>query len=280
MNNDGLIKSSFICPVCGQTLFAGEKRYFCPKGHSFDRAKSGYVNLLQNQKSSAKRHGDDRLMVKTRTEFLEKGYYNNLRDRIGELAGKYTGKTVNILDVGCGECFYTRYVADYLENLGKKVTVYGIDISKSALTAAAGRRKDFSLRVGSIYRLPLADNSRDLVLNIFAPHSEKEFRRVLKPGGVYIRAIPLENHLMGLKKAIYDTPYANKVLDFALEGFKIGEVRELKTKIFLDNRQDMDNLFKMTPYYYKTGKREQERFANLDKLETETEFGVIVYKKA
>lgn len=42
----------------------------------------------------------------------------------------------------------------------------------------------------------------------------------------------------------------------------------------------MDNLFKMTPYYYKTGKREQERFANLDKLETETEFGVIVYKKA
>ena len=121
MNNDGLIKSSFICPVCGQSLFAEEKRYFCPKGHSFDRAKSGYVNLLQNQKSSAKRHGDDRLMVKTRTEFLEKGYYNNLRDRIAELAGKYTGKTVNILDVGCGECFYTRYVADYLENLGKKV---------------------------------------------------------------------------------------------------------------------------------------------------------------
>ena len=280
MNNDGLIKSSFVCPVCGQTLFAGEKRYFCPKGHSFDRAKSGYVNLLQNQKSSAKRHGDDRLMVKTRTEFLEKGYYNNLRDRIAELAGKYTGKTVNILDVGCGECFYTRYVADYLEKLGKKVTVYGIDISKSALTAAAARRKDFSLRVGSIYRLPLADNSRDLVLNIFAPHSEKEFRRVLKSGGVYIRAIPLENHLMGLKKAIYDTPYPNKVLDFALDGFKIQEVRELKTKIFLDNRQDMDNLFKMTPYYYKTGKREQERFANHDNLETETEFGVIVYKKA
>ncbi len=279
MNNDGLIKSSFICPVCGQTLFAGEKRYFCPKGHSFDRAKSGYVNLLQNQKSSAKRHGDDRLMVKTRTEFLEKGYYNNLRDRIAELAHKYTGKTANILDVGCGECFYTRYVADYLEKFGKKVTVCGIDISKSALTAAAGRRKDFSLRVGSIYRLPLADNSRDLLLNIFAPHSEKEFRRVLKTGGVYIRAIPLENHLMGLKKAIYDTPYPNKVLDFALEGFKIGEVKELKTEIFLDNRQDMDNLFKMTPYYYKTGKREQERFANLDSLETETEFGVIVYKK-
>lgn len=51
MNNDGLIKSSFICPVCGQPLFAEEKRYFCPKGHSFDRAKSGYVNLLQNQKA-------------------------------------------------------------------------------------------------------------------------------------------------------------------------------------------------------------------------------------
>lgn len=280
MNNDGLIKSPFVCPVCGRPLFAGEKNYFCPKGHSFDRAKSGYVNLLQSQKSSAKRHGDDRLMVKTRTEFLEKGYYNNLRDRVAELAAKYTGKTANILDVGCGECFYTRYVADYLEKFGKKVTVCGIDISKSALTAAAARRKDFSLRVGSIYRLPLADNSRDLILNIFAPHSEKEFRRVLKTGGVYIRAIPLENHLMGLKKAIYDTPYPNKVLDFALDGFKIGEVRELKTKIFLDNRQDMDNLFKMTPYYYKTGKREQERFASLDSLETETEFGVIVYKKA
>lgn len=279
MNKDGLIKSPFICPVCRQPLFAQEKRYFCPKGHSFDRAKSGYVNLLQNQKSSAKRHGDDRLMVKTRTEFLEKGYYNNLRDRVAELADKYTEKSVNILDVGCGECFYTQYVADYLENSGKRVSVCGIDISKDALNAAASRRKDFSLRVGSIYRLPLADNSRDLVLNIFAPHSEKEFRRVLKTGGVYIRAIPLENHLMGLKKAIYDTPYANKVLDFALDGFQIEEVKELKSKIFLDNRRDMDNLFKMTPYYYKTGKREQERFANLDSLETETEFRVIVYKK-
>ena len=125
MKDDGLIKSPFICPVCGLPLFAGEKNYFCPKGHSYDRAKSGYVNLLQSQKSSAKRHGDDRLMVKTRTEFLEKGYYNNLRDRIAELAGKYTGKTVNILDVGCGECFYTRYVADYLENSGKNTFAVG-----------------------------------------------------------------------------------------------------------------------------------------------------------
>ena len=45
------------CPVCAGALEkrAGASR--CPKNHSFDIAKSGYVNLLLN--SSQGHHGDD-----------------------------------------------------------------------------------------------------------------------------------------------------------------------------------------------------------------------------
>ena len=66
---------SFICPVCKNELSEEEKLYRCENGHCFDKSKFGYVNLLQSQKSSAKRHGDDRLMVRARRDFLDSGYY-------------------------------------------------------------------------------------------------------------------------------------------------------------------------------------------------------------
>ena len=66
-----------MCPVCGQPLILEGKTYRCETGHCFDCAKSGYVNLLPPA-PSGKRHGDDKLMVKARTDFLDKGYYDPL----------------------------------------------------------------------------------------------------------------------------------------------------------------------------------------------------------
>ena len=50
------------CPVCAGALERRAGAYLCPKNHSFDIAKSGYVNLLLN--SSQGHHGDDKLMVR------------------------------------------------------------------------------------------------------------------------------------------------------------------------------------------------------------------------
>ncbi|WP_411655205.1 putative RNA methyltransferase [Anaeromassilibacillus sp. SJQ-1] len=42
----------FICPVCGDLLQRGERTYSCPKGHSYDLAKEGYVYLLAPNKEA------------------------------------------------------------------------------------------------------------------------------------------------------------------------------------------------------------------------------------
>ena len=65
----------FVCPVCKKELVSNGKSFICENGHCFDISKFGYVNLLMSSKSSAKRHGDDRLMVRARRDFLDKGYY-------------------------------------------------------------------------------------------------------------------------------------------------------------------------------------------------------------
>jgi len=114
-------ESMFICPVCKSRLFKLQNQFKCLKGHSFDISKEGYVNLLMSN-AQGKRHGDDKLMVKARKSFLDKGYYSFLRDKINEIIG--SGNTV--LDSGCGEGYYT-------ELFSENNDVLGIDISKEAL---------------------------------------------------------------------------------------------------------------------------------------------------
>ena len=72
------------CPVCAGTLERRAGAYVCSAGHSFDIAKSGYVNLLLN--SAQGRHGDDKLMVRARRDFLNKGYYDRFITAVADAA--------------------------------------------------------------------------------------------------------------------------------------------------------------------------------------------------
>lgn len=92
----------FLCPVCGEKLTELEKGAVCPNRHSFDKAKSGYINLLPNN-LPAGNHGDNKLMIKARHDFLEKGYYLPLRNSLCEVLRKITDKSSVIIDAGCGE---------------------------------------------------------------------------------------------------------------------------------------------------------------------------------
>ena len=64
-----------LCPVCGEVLKLGERQWYCVKGHSFDVARQGYVNLLTVNQKHSKNPGDTRQMVAARKEFLDGGYY-------------------------------------------------------------------------------------------------------------------------------------------------------------------------------------------------------------
>lgn len=100
---------SFRCPVCSQELKKEEKIWVCPQGHTFDIAAKGYVNLLMSNSSGAKRHGDDRLMINARRDFLSKGFYEPLREAVYEALSADFPRGGTLLDAGCGECWYTSY---------------------------------------------------------------------------------------------------------------------------------------------------------------------------
>ena len=65
---------SFCCPVCSLPLEESERTYTCANAHSFDKAKSGYVNLLTHAANTHGNHGDNRDMVRARRDFLDQGY--------------------------------------------------------------------------------------------------------------------------------------------------------------------------------------------------------------
>lgn len=169
------------CPVCGGTLERLDRTLRCGRGHSYDIAKQNYVNLLMRNQSSDKRHGDDKVMVAARQSFLDAGYYVSLRDALCGLAVAYGGEAADLLDVGCGEGYYTSAVRRAFETEGKFCSAVGVDISRTALIAAAKRDHALTLAVASVSALPVGEESCDILMNVFAPNDDAEFLRVLRP---------------------------------------------------------------------------------------------------
>lgn len=269
--------SPFICPICSGALVLREKSLRCETGHCFDVARQGYVNLLRGK--TAKDHGDDRRMVEARSAFLSGGHYDLLADEVAQIAVQnYSGKGL-LLDAGCGEGFYTCRAAKALTEHGCAPSVVGVDISREAVLAAARRKGGISLAVASVAALPLADASCELVLNIFSPQADAEFLRVLRVGGRLLSVFPLEDHLMGLKRAVYENPYENPPPRYLPEGFRLKEERQVRSTLKLERAEDVQNLFLMTPYYYKTSRADQEKLSRLQALETPISFGIYLYEK-
>ena len=273
------MEHGFVCPVCRALLHIEDRRFVCPGGHMFDRAASGYVNLAMNQASSAKRHGDDKRMIRARTEFLSGGAYRCLSDALVELSAPLLRDGEAFLDAGCGEGHYTALLAQRLRADGKNCTLMGIDVSKEALTAAAKRKVDLLLAVASVFHLPGADGSISLLWNVFAPIAPEEYSRVLRGGGHLLRVFPLEEHLMGLKKEIYDTVYPNRPQEPEIEGLEKLTTHYIRETLTLNSPEEIASLFAMTPYYYKTSAADQEKVAQVQSLTTPIAFGISVYRK-
>lgn len=267
----------FICPICRTPLKKDLNLLKCRNNHCFDLSKTGYVNLLTG--SGKKNHGDDKLMVKARHDFLSKDYYKPLRDKLQEEVSEIAVSGNILLDSGCGEGYYTSAFVDALREKND-CEIFGIDLSKEALKLAAKSCPTASFAAASAYCLPFQDESFDILTSVFSPLALEEFQRVLKKGGIFITVIPLENHLFSLKKAIYDTPYKNRPESAKLEGFELVSSSEVKREITLTSQDDISNLFKMTPYYYKTSAKDQKKLNGIDKLDVETEFMILTYKKS
>ena len=267
----------FICPKCKGKLNIEDKRCFCDEGHSYDRAKGGYYNLLLG--SSGGVHGDNREMVLARRAFLGGGYYEPLAKLVASLALEYTQRGGSVLDAGSGEGYYTDVIERAIFDRDGESDVSAFDISKDAVREVAKKNPRISLAVAGSYHMPIADESFDTLVNTFSPLALSETHRVLKAGGHFVMAIPDEMHLYDLKAVVYDTPYKNVVSDSNLEGFELILDRPLHYEINLESQDAIRNLFMMTPYAYRTKPSDRARILELEKLNCRIHFRIFVYKK-
>lgn len=271
--------SLFCCPLCAAPLTRTEKTYVCPKGHSFDRSREGYVHLLPANQKHAKDPGDDKAMAAARNRFLSGGWYAPLRETLCRLALTYAPNRAAVLDAGCGEGYYTAGLYAALAGTGQVEQMAWVDLSKPSLRWAARREKAVEFAVASVYHLPLANRSVDLLLNCFSPLALDEFRRILRPGGVYLYVVPAARHLWELKEVLYEQPYLNKEEDIPYEGFSYLEVVPVETVLELPDRDAIRDLFSMTPYRWKTPKAGAARLEELDRLRVTAAFRIHVFRR-
>lgn len=265
--------SKLICPKCKEPLKAVEKSLVCPNRHCYDVAKEGYVNLLSSQKSGSL-IGDNREMALSRRDFLNKGYFSALAEALTvELKNCGCGSPC-VLDICCGEGYYSSYLKESCSG-----DFLGFDISKEMVRLAAKRKSGVDYFVANMTDIPLADNSVDFAIHLFAPFYENEFYRVLKKGGTLISVTPGKEHLLSLKRVLYDTPYLNDEAPPNAEKLTLIEQKKVFAEIELQSQSDIQSLFKMTPYYYHTSDENKKRLEGKDKLKTETDFTLNVFKK-
>ena len=270
------------CPLCGGKLTGGSPLK-CEEGHCFDRAKEGYWHLLPVQSMRTKAPGDSREMVAARRSFLNAGYYGIFGKALGQLCLEYgvpadPEAPLRLLDAGCGEGWYDRNIAQKFAEAGRPLQLAGFDIAKPAVRLAAKALPTAQYAVASSFSQPVRTGWADLLLNCFSPFAQEEFLRVLRPGGRMVYVVPGAEHLYQMKAVLYEKPYKNPVQEVAYDGFRaIGE-REVSGSITVPHEQ-LEALFAMTPYYWKTPRSGAERLAALPELETEIAFRFLVFEK-
>jgi 23S rRNA (guanine745-N1)-methyltransferase len=217
-----------LCPVrdCHLALVREERRVHCPRGHSFDVARSGYVNLLQPQERRSKRPGDTAAAVAGRRRLHELGVTEPLLRGIAEILNPVP--TDVVLDAGCGDGFYLGSLASQTG-----FQACGVDISIPAVDAAARRYPGCEWIVANADRfVPYADRSFSMVLSITARMNAGEFRRVLRDDGRMLVALPAPQDLIELRGVGRDR--VSRTVETFAQDFTLVDQRRVTSTADLD----------------------------------------------
>jgi len=249
----------YRCPLCQLPLQIVPSGYQCAQRHQFDRAKEGYVNLLPVQQKKSLDPGDNAEMIHARRSFLEAGFYQPLSDAVNQLLSARLNqlRQLTVLDIGCGEGYYSHRLQDFLrserglEPATSAVSLYGIDISKAAVKAAAKKYRHLKFAVASSYHLPFANQSFSALLRIYAPSQSSELARVCQADGWLCTVTPAPKHLIELKQKIYQEPRLHPT-DIASEaGFTHQQRQQLSWEWQPQSAIELEQLLQMIPLGYR-----------------------------
>lgn len=270
---------NIICPICQFPLTQERKTLKCPQFHSFDLAREGYVNLLQKPWI-----GDTKVMLQDRRKFLERDLFCPLAKTISEIILQHQVhlqiENFNILDAGCGEGYYLRYLQS---NLDARQNYIGIDVSKDAIRMAAKAHQKGTFIVANLKEpIPFASNAIDIVLSIFAPKNPKEFARMMVPAGLLIVVIPQENHLQPLTNILellsIDKNKYSQIIDQFKPCFDFKQKVDICYSVQL-TLEEIELVVNMGPNAWHKSTHREEKIANLQQTQTTMSFSCLLFQK-
>lgn len=268
-----MAKQVLMCPVCRQSLNLTERTWRCEQGHSYDVAKQGYVNLHVVQHKHSKNPGDTPESVDARRAFLQGGYYQPLQQAVVALLKQLDVKA--ILDIGCGEGYYTSAMQQVVEQC------VGVDIAKNAVQRAAKLNTEVTWVVGTGATLPVLDHSMDACTSLFSPIPQTEIARVLKDDGYLIVVTPASEHLYAMREALFEqvNPHTpEKFVEQLQDLFELKQEQIIDAPFVLD-QQALKNLIAMTPYAYKASPERRSQLEQQSQLEITASFQIYVFQK-
>lgn len=235
------------CPQCGAPLALFENRSLvCVQRHCFDLSTKGYINLAPGHNQSAEKY--DAALFESRSRVFADGFYAHVAQALQTVmerhmatmnhnpdAGEPPAPSVRltgsssapspadqaiplhesnlpqsfaplVVDVGCGEGYYARVLAESATH----PAVVGVDLSRDAILAAARQAPTLHWFVADLTRLPFADHSADVLLDVLTPADYREFARVLKPDGLLLKVIPADDYLCEIRQAVAEQLHSSE----------------------------------------------------------------------
>jgi 23S rRNA (guanine745-N1)-methyltransferase len=285
-----MVTTILACPVCGEALTLDQTTAVCPRKHTFDRARSGYLNLLLSNKKQSVEPGDSPAMLQSRRAFLQGGYYDQMAAATANavataMAGRASapsGAEGQIADLGCGEGFFTARTKQTLAAaISPAPTCYGVDISRPGIKMAASYGKDIHWVVASLHRSPFLPQSLDAVLSIFAPIDAADVRRVIRDDGVLVTVTPGPDHLDALRIIIYTSVKPHPQTPALMLGdtlFEPVSSTRVRYPIALESQAQIMNLLAMTPYYWHISRATKAAIEELTRLDLTVDASINVYR--
>ena len=268
--------TNLACPIDASPLSTDGAVLRCAAGHSFDRAREGYCNLLVVQHKASRDPGDSKEMVAARRRFLEAGHYAPIAGNVFETVRACTAvappsRTYHILDAGCGEGYYLDRIGKFAASCPQPTAISfaGIDVSKWAVKAAARKPTPAAWLVANNRHPPFLPGSVELILCLFGFPVWEGFWPIQPVGGHVVLVDPGPDHLIELREIIYPTVTRSESTPQAAAqaaGYALQREQILRFQLTLDSQRAIQDLLAMTPHAHRLSQAGREALARRSAL--------------